>query len=397
MYKSTYLSVRIHTPEEALDITPNTNVDILLWLIDVYDLGQNKTCAKAVKKLIMKHYHTLDERVPGMLPRWTKGMMAWVTFLNALEPCYEFDKEWVIQNNMLISNEPPLSWTIDDLLTTLDAIAMRWKNAYTLERVKLQQYLHCLWSVAKKFTMNLHARIQNGLKEGSFMKIHPKQIVACYSRFYWFNKTLELYDLYNREEKAVECNAFFKHELRHFILRKFRDELLTDVWETVPFYGDREIAGHDSLGEGMSTYSCIYKRHPVCILQKIQQKVLYDKPEDVQKANSTAVNLKIIQTYFQNNYKIDFKKFFICYERNHPKHWKAVLESIVPIIVESFGKFSVIHDKRAYCHGRIDEVFPVWVQLAEKPHGLDLTELKNKLFDQSSASSQGGSIYELSI
>ena len=128
MYKSTYLSVRIHTPEEALDIMPESNVDILLWLIDVYDLGQNETCARAVQKLIMKHYQILHERVPGMLPRWTKGMMAWVTFLNALEPCYEFDKEWVTQNNMLISTESPDMWTIDDLLTTLDAIAMRWKT-----------------------------------------------------------------------------------------------------------------------------------------------------------------------------------------------------------------------------------------------------------------------------
>jgi len=396
MYKSTYLSVRIHTPEEALDITPDTNVDILLWLIDVYDLGQNAVSAQAVQKLIMKHYHTLNERVPGLLPRWTKGMMAWVTFLNALEPSYEFDKDWVVENNMLISPESPELWSIDDLLTTLDAIAMRWKNAYTLTRVKLQQYLHCLWSVAKRFTMHLHPHIQNGLKEGSLMKIHPKQIMACFSRFYWFNKTLDLYDLYDREEKTVECNPFFKHELRHFILRKFRDELLTDVWNTVPFYGDVEIAGHESLGEGLSTYSCIYKRHPVCILQKIQQRVLYDKPEDVQKVHSTAVNLKIIQTYFANNHKIDFLKFFVCYERNHSKHWQAVKESTVPVIVQSFGKFSVVSNGKAYCHGKIEAVFPVWVQLAEKPHGLDLTELKNKLFGESSSSSSS-TIYELEI
>lgn len=396
MYKSTYLSVRIHTPEEALDIMPETNVDILLWLVDVYDLGQNKTCAQAVQNVIMKHYHVLDERVPGMLPRWTKGMMAWVTFLNALEPCYNYDQEWVIANNLLISKQSPQLWTIDVLLTTLDAIAMRWKTAHLLTRVKLQQYLHCIWSVAKKFTMHLHPHIQNGLKEGSFMKIHPKQIVACYSRFYWFNKTLELYDLYDREDKVVESNEFFKHELRHFVLRKFRDELLTDVWETVPFYGDKEIAGHDSLGEGMSTYSCIYKRHPVCILQKMQQRVLYENPEDVQRAHSSATNLKIIQTYFQNNHKIDFKKFFVCYERNHPKHWKAVQETTVPVLVESFGKFSVIYNNKAYCHGPIEKVFPVWVDLSETPHGLDLTELKKRLFSQSTASSQS-SIYELSI
>lgn len=396
MYKSTYLSVRIHTAEEALNIMPDTNVDILLWLIDVYDLGENRICAKAVQKLIMKHYHTLHERVPGLLPRWTKGMMAWVTFLNALEPCYEFDKQWVIENNMLISVEPPQVWSIDDVLTTLDAIAMRWKAAHLLNRVKLEQYLHCLWSIAKNFTMHLHPHLQNGLKEGNLMKIHPKQIMAFFSRFYWFNKTLDLYDLYDREEKIVECNAFFKHELRHFILRKFRDELLTDVWETVAFYGDMEIAGHDSLGEGLSTYSCIYKRHPVCILQKMQQQVLYEDPLEVQKAHSTAVNLKIIQTYFMNNYKIDFKKFFFCSEKNHTKHWQAVKESIVPVIVESFGKFSVVSGGKAYCHSKIEDVFPVWVTLSEKPHGLDLTELKNKLFGKSNAATRG-SIYELTI
>jgi len=395
MYKSTYLSVRIHTPDEALDILPDTTVDILLWLVDVYDLGQHKKCAQGVQNVIMKHYHTLNERVPGLLPRWTKGMMAWVTFLNALEPSYEYDKEWVIANNFMIK-ENPENWGINDLLTTLDAIAMRWKTAHTLARVKLQQYLHCIWSVAKKFTMNLHAKIDNGLKEGSMMKVHPKQILACYSRFYWFNKTLEMYDLYDRKDMVVESNEFFKHELRHFVLRKFRDELLTDVWDTVPFYGDVEIAGHDSLGEGISTYSCIYKRHPVCLLQRIQQRVLYDEPEDVQRFHSDATNLKIIQTYFQNNHKIDFKKFFICYEKNHPKHSAAVADSTVPILVESFGMFSVIHEKKAYCHGSIEDVFPVWVQLAEKPHGLDITDLKNKLFGQSTTSSQS-TIYELSV
>ena len=157
-----------------------------------------------------------------------------------------------------------------------------------------------------------------------------------------------------------------------------------------------EIAGHESLGEGLSTYSCIYKRHPVCILQKIQQQVLYDKPEDVQEKHSTAVNLKIIQTYFANNHKIDFLKFFVCYERNHSKHWQAVKESTVPVIVQSFDKFSVVSNGKAYCHGKIEEVFPVWVQLAEKPHGLDLTELKNKLFGESTSSSSS-TIYELEI
>ena len=84
MYKSTYLAVRIHTEEEAMRIEPEGNADTLLWLIDVYDLGQSETCAKAVKKLILSKYHELYEQVPGILQRWTKGMMAWVTYLNCL-------------------------------------------------------------------------------------------------------------------------------------------------------------------------------------------------------------------------------------------------------------------------------------------------------------------------
>ena len=133
MYKSTYLAVRVHTENGALTIEPNGNTDILLWLIDVYDLGQSEKCAEAVKKLILNNYFDLHERVPGMLHRWTKGMMAWVTYLNAMVPSYEHDEVWVIRNNFMIKKDPS-SWYVEDMLTTLDAIAMRWKTAHTPER-----------------------------------------------------------------------------------------------------------------------------------------------------------------------------------------------------------------------------------------------------------------------
>ena len=106
MYKSTYLAVRIHTEDEALRIQPDGDTDTFLWLIDVYDLGQSAKCAKAVGRLILDKYHKLHERVPGMLPRWTKGMMAWTTYLNALVPCYEYDEEWVVRNHFMIERNP---------------------------------------------------------------------------------------------------------------------------------------------------------------------------------------------------------------------------------------------------------------------------------------------------
>lgn len=395
MYKSTYLAVRVHTEDEALTIDPCGDTDTFLWLIDVYDLGPSDKCALAVKKLILNHYLELHERVPGMLPRWTKGMMAWVTYLNALQPSFEHDEEWVVRNNFMIKKDPE-TWTVEDMLTTLDAMAMRWKTAHLLERKPLNDYLRCIWSCAKKWTLKLHPNIPGGLKEGDMMKIHPKQIMACLSRFFWFHKTLEMHDMYERKDLSAPCGSFFRDELRHFILRKFRDQLLTDVWETIPFWGDREIAGHDTLGDSISTYSALYKRHPVCLLQRVQRRVLYDEPEDVREHHQDAVDMKIIQTYFQNNYKIDFVKYFVCFERNHPKHLNAVRESIVPIMLQSFGKFSVIHEGEAYCHDSVAKVFPVWVKLATKPHGLDIGDLKKRLSEESAGSSHG-SIYELSV
>lgn len=397
MYESTYLSVRIHTEDEATDIQPDGNADTLLWLIDVYDLGQSQKCAEAVKTLILNKYFELHERVPGMLPRWTKGMMAWVTYLNALVPCYDYDEQWVVKNNLMISKDPQ-RWSVDDMLTVLDALAMRWHTAHRLDRHKLNQYMHCVWSCAKKWTMNLHPELKHGLKEGDMFKMHPKHIMACFSRFYWFNKTLHMHDEYKVKEdyQTDDCEAFFKHELRHFVLRKFRDQLLKDTWEFVPFYGDKEIAGHDQLGDSISTYSALYKRHPVCLLQRVQQNVLYDDPEDVRKRYQNATDIKIIQTYFQNNFKVDFKKFFMCSEKNHPKHIEAVKHSTVPIILESFKSYTVIHNGKAYGDGSVAQVFPIWARLADKPHGLNISELKQTLFEKKTRK-RLGTIYELPV
>ena len=218
MYKSTYLAVRVHTEDEALTIDPCGDTDTFLWLIDVYDLGPSDKCALAVKKLILNHYLELHERVPGMLPRWTKGMMTWVTYLNALQPSFEHDEEWVVRNNFMIKKDPE-TWTVEDMLTTLDAMAMRWKTAHLLERKPLNDYLRCIWSCAKKWTLKLHPNIPGGLKEGDMMKIHPKQIMACLSRFFWFHKTLEMHDMYERKDLSAPCGSFFRDELRHFILR----------------------------------------------------------------------------------------------------------------------------------------------------------------------------------
>lgn len=395
MYKSTYLAVRIHTEDEALRIQPEGDTDTFLWLIDVYDLGQSAKCAKAVARLILDKYHKLHERVPGMLPRWTKGMMAWTTYLNALVPCYEYDEEWVVRNHFMIDRDPA-SWSVETMMTALDALAIRWNSAYALDRDKLQQYLHCIWSCAKKWTMHLHEKVEPGLHEGDMMKVHPKVVLACLSRFFWFNKTLDMYASYDREQMAVPCNPFFDHELRHFVLRKFRDQLLDSLWDHLSYPGDLEIAAHDQLGDKMSTYSALYKRHPVCLLQRAQKNMLYDEPKEVRRKFQNVTDIKIVQAYFQNNFKMDFAKFFMCYERNHCKHEEAVRESSVPLVVESFRRYSVVHEGKAYGFGTFAEAFPIWLKFAQKPYRIDLTDLKHAFFGEVAASAQS-TIYELDV
>ena len=396
MYKSTYLCVRIHTPEEALAIKPEGTADMLLYLIDVYDLGQNSTCEKAMLQFILENYHKLNERVPGILPRWTKGMMAWVTYLNALVPCYDCDEDWVREHNLLIQANPS-TWSLQDLVTSMDALAMRWHKAIEWDRKQLMKYLHCMWSCAKKWTMYLHPEMEYGIKEGNMFKIHPQIVMACFSRFFWFHKTLEMHDAYSRQPIQTVQNNFFQEEMRHFAINKFRDDLTKDVWEHIPYYGDREIGGHEQLGENPSTYSVLYKRRPVCILQNIQRSILYDEPNVVRDAFPNITRLKLIQMFFQNNYKVDFKKFFFCSEVNHCKHMKAVRESSVPVIVESFKKYSVVHKGLAYGHGSIEEVFPTWVKFAEKPHGLDISELERRVKPSTTNKRPQSTIYELPV
>ena len=394
MYKSTYLAVRIHTEDEALRIEPSGDTDIFLWLIDVYDLGQSAKCAEAVKRLILSKYHALHERVPGMLPRWTKGMMAWVTYLNALVPCYEYDEDWVVRNHFMIQKNPE-NWSVETMLTALDALAIRWTKAHALDRDKLQQYLHCIWSCAKKWTMHLHEKVEPGLHEGDMMKVHPRVVLACLSRFFWFNKTLDMHAAYQRHEMRVECNPFFEHELRHFVLRKFRDQLLDALWHHVSnpeTWRSRRTTswGTRSRSTRRST------KTPVCLLQRAQKSVLYDDPKEVRRKFQNVTDIKIVQTYFQNNFKMDFKKYFMCFERNHCKHEKAVRESAVPIIVESFRKYSVVHGGKAYGFGAFADVFPIWLKFADKPYRMDLSDLKDKFFGETVASAQS-TIYELDV
>jgi hypothetical protein len=372
--------VRVHNAEEAMVVKPIETVDHMLWLIDVYDIKSG--CATAVHNLLMSTYHVEQERIPGILPRWTKTMLTWVTLLHCLDNASDCSEalKWAKRNNLLTTN---CQWNAADVLTMLDAIAMRW-NAITPCK-ELTAFLNMIWCSCKKWTMNKHRKTSESMeKSGDWYTLKPVSIMAMLSRYYWFNQTLAQLKWFPSADVVVP-QAYFHHfinkEKRHLKITKFREELSNAVWQRVMYCGDREIATHDQLGDYLSAYSCLYKRRPICLMQKYQRMLSYGTYDEICVQFSDILWLQLIRSHFINNYQMDFLKFFVCWEVDQHKHQTALNGIQAPVILERFGSYTVLLDGKVYGNGPIDKIFPIWVHLAKNPHGCQMEMLKRAMFE----------------
>tara|TARA_B110000483_G_C18026141_1_gene476900 strand:- start:175 stop:534 length:360 start_codon:yes stop_codon:yes gene_type:complete len=89
----------------------------------------------------------------------------------------------------------------------------------------------------------------------------------------------------------------------------------------------------------------------------------------------------LVHVYFVNNLQIDFIKFFVCWESDQHKHRAGLQSASVPIILERFKSFSVLHNGVVYGNGDISEIFPLWVHFAEQPYGCPTEVLSDLLFN----------------
>jgi hypothetical protein len=167
-------------------------------------------------------------------------------------------------------------------------------------------------------------------------------------------------------------DQFIRNEKRHLKVDNFRAGLTKLVWDRELFYGDREIAAHGQLGNNLSSYSCLYKRRPICLMQKYQHVLSYGTYDEICERFSDSLWLYMIRAHFINNYQIDFIKYFVCWEVDQHKHRNALKSMTAPVILERFGKFTVLHNGQTYLNGSIRDVFPMWVHLADAPHGRQL-------------------------
>lgn len=382
MYKSTYLTVRVHTSEEAMVVKPTETVDHILWLIDVYDVKSG--CARAVHNLLMSTYHNQQERVPGILPRWTKTMLTWVTLLH----CWEWDHtqdttnalEWAKCNHLLTTEG---KWSADDVLTMLDAIAMRWKMIHPCDELKT--FLNMIWHSCKKWTVHKHRDGCRAFeKSREWYTLKPVSVMAMLSRYYWFNQTLTQLEWFPVALHTVPksyFHNFINKEKRHLKISKFREELSKAVWQRELHWGDAEIATHDQLGDQLSAYSCMYKRRPICLMQKYQHMLTYGTYDEICAQFSNILWLQLIRSHFINNYKLDFIKYFVCWEVDQHRHKTALNGTQAPIILERFGSYTVLLNNKVYGNGPISDIFPLWVHLANNPHECQIEMLKRAMFE----------------
>jgi hypothetical protein len=379
MYQSEYLTVRIVDADDAKACQPEETVDQMLWLLDVYDLKEG--CTEGAHAFFMRNYHTLYERIPGCMPRWCKTMLSWVVLLQHLTPSFDYDRAWAIAHNVFVAD--PATMGVQDLMTALDALSMQWFSTREWDPDKLNPYLHALWSCARKWTLFMHATMDRGEPQGDLFKMKPSDIIGCMSRYYWFHQTRDQLTWFERAPQDPEphfWDDWIARGARHLVVRKFRTELATMVWDNLLLYGDTEIASHTQIGERMSAYATLYKRHPVCLMQAYQQIVSYGDL-DALKRFQDIVHMKMIGTYFQNNYQIDFVKYFVCMERDIWKHRTALVGSMVPVIIQQFDQFALLHDGKIIAEGGLSVVFPAWVRVAKKPHGIALASLREQLFE----------------
>jgi len=377
MYQSTYLTVRVHNADDAAAVQPEETVDHMLWLLDVYDTQVG--CSTAVKKLLMSTYHKEQNRVPGILPRWTKSMLTWVTYLHSLDPDpdpdpLDPDPDW----GFPVCTKG--DWGPNDVLVALDALAMHWREH---GRDVDPRYLHMIWMKCKTLVMHQHPLPSEIFEKSDDMyTIQPVFVMAMLSRFYWFNQTL--LQLRWFPSRSIHCPAhrfdrFIDGERRHLKIARFREGLTTLVWDRILFYGDREIAVHSQLGDTISAYSCLYKRRPICLMQKYQRVLSYGSYDEICQQFADVLWLYMIRAHFINNYQIDFIKYFVCWECDQHKHLQALKSLTCPVILERFGKYTVLHNGHTYLDGSVKDVFPLWVHLAKLPHGRQL-HLKQTLF-----------------
>ena len=391
MYKTIYQStLRVQSMEEALSITPKTSTDLFLYLIDIYDLilrgHRSIDLAKKLLDYLVANYRSLHVPIPGCLLGWTHSMFVFVLYLHLIEPTYDYNPEYIKKHRLRLYSDPdPKQWSWDTYISLLDLISLKWNELE--QNDDLAQFLRVLMTLAQKFCLYIHTKdvlsVDNHTHDVSNTKYHvrlsPESIVSV-MRLVHFR-----FHPYRFEHLSLKSNIdhFIDTEKRHLVSRKFRENVLSWMWDHVVLIGDRDIASHDQLGENVSSFTCLFKRHPAGQLTSWQRQMTYNTYDEIDDRLKEFLHLHFVDQYFQSVYNVPFIKYFVVFDVF--RHRANIDKCGVPLILRLQGSFHAYFAGKCYRGDTVKNAFVLWCHLIKqidcKPYNMDFSLLVTEIFE----------------
>ena len=370
---------------------PLVDIDLFIYCMDLYKIylqtysgdaldttGTHKwyTISMKLKDYILKHYYSLHVPFPGIVFGWTKSMLLWILYLS----CYRLglsltppelthhDVSYINEAKLRIFKDEKFS-TQEEIMDVLGILAFRW---HTVDKDKIKHFLSVLWYRTAQLTLFTEPDSRKlpitTFTDSSRHRINTKCIIACLSRFFVFEKsyTITLYRSPTRVDRSHLLFKWVEREKQYLVSSKFRETMLTFIWQHVTCAGDVEIETADDLEEQMSLYACLNKRLPASLINRYQKIITYKSFEEIMETPLRPfLILCLINEKITNVYNIAWFKHF--YVQNVYKHEAVIKDIQVPLLCFIDKKFVVFdHVKRTYVlMDCVEDAFLYWLDLTK--------------------------------
>ena len=331
-----------------------------------------------IKNYILKHYYSLHVPFPGILFGWTKSMLLWVLYLS----CYrlglsnnppqltEEDIAYINTSRLRIFKDENFS-TQHEIMDVLGILAFRW---HTIDKNKIKHFLQVLWYRTAKLTLFTEPNVSKlpvtTFTDQSRRRINTKCIIACLSRFYTFEKAYTVTVIEGPKDNSDKKSLVYqwvKREKQYLVSSKFRETLLTFIWQHITCAGDMEIETADDLEEQISLYACLNKRLPASLINRYQKIITYQSFEEIVETQLRPfLIISLINEKITNVYNIAWFKYF--YVQNIYKHEKVFENINVPLVCYINKRFAVFnHLKRDFVSMTcVEDAFLYWLELTKE-------------------------------
>ncbi|MDC3224030.1 hypothetical protein OAU26_03765 [Mariniblastus sp.] len=364
---------RINSLDDAVQITPQSNVELFLWLVDVHDLAD--TASAEIKLTLSVRLQSLiysinmDKQIPGKMPEFTHLTLAFVVYLKLQPPpadiCLDFAKTHRLWAG---------SSTLSQLLTSLDAVSLQWGKIPDSE--DLQTYLHFLFCAAAGMIL----QVQNSTvldvdslryECGDLYRVHPMVLKLLACRFCAFVRE-------PTEVRVVRPNLFkrwLQKKKASMSVRTFRADVLNVQWEHLLGPGDAMIVKGTPL-------KVLQSRVPSAFISKWRSNILYGNVDELLDLDAWGLH-QVGMVMLSHG--LDWIKH--CYCKKVWAHKSRFHRIPVPIVTRKCGHFQTYFLGLALGpSGSFGAAFHDWAQCLRdncksKCYGVNLSNFLAKFLD----------------